>query len=352
MKLLKFNIIKNQQLMASGVVSHNRSLEQVERGLYGPLIVDEHDRPDVDHDEVIVLDDWLFDQQAQIIGDFNAMHSLSHGGRLGNYLSAMTPTRKPLTFRQNDRVRLRLINAATDKVFSLGVHGFDGKVVALDGMPLEAPMPLDHLVLGPAQRADIIADVVTDDGGIATLVSHERSSAMLLAEISVKGKSSRSLRGEVTALPPNPIEKIQNLKDASTASLLMEGGAMGRLQAGVYKGEQLSIRQLVQNGQVWTFNGVANITDEPLVEVSLGEVLRIPITNQTAFSHAMHLHGHHFQEVGSDGSFGPFRDTLLVNPNETREIAFKATNPGSWLFHCHMLSHQKAGMKTFIKVSA
>ena len=126
---------------------------------------------------------------------------------------------------------------------------------------------------------------------------------------------------------------------------------MGRLRAGIYKGEELSIRDLVRNGQVWTFNGVANITDEPLAELNLGEDLVIPITNQTAFPHAMHLHGHHFQEVLADGSLGPFRDTLLVNRNETREIAFKATNPGSWLFHCHMLSHQKAGMKTFVRVS-
>ncbi len=331
--------------------SHNRSLEQVERGLYGPIIVEEHELPDVDRDEVIVLDDWLFTEQAQIHGDFNAMHSLSHGGRLGNYLTAMTLAREPLTVKQNERIRLRFINVATDKIFSIGLHGFEGKVVALDGMPLVEPIPLDHLVLGPAQRADVIADVTTEDGGLATIVSHERSSAIVLAEVTVSGKASRAKRDEMKALPLNHVESPGDLMKAKRAPLLMEGGAMGRLRAGIYKGEELSIRDLVRNGQVWTFNGVANITDEPLAELNLGEDLVIPITNQTAFPHAMHLHGHHFQEVLADGSLGPFRDTLLVNRNETREIAFKATNPGSWLFHCHMLSHQKAGMKTFVRVS-
>lgn len=72
--------------------------------------------------------------------------------------------------------------------------------------------------------------------------------------------------------------------------------------------------------------------------------------NDTAFAHAMHLHGTHFQEVLPDGSFGPLKDTLLMQPRETREIAFIASAPGKWLMHCHMLSHASAGMRTWIKV--
>ena len=43
--------------------SHNQSVEQVARGLYGTLIVEEADGPDVDRDEVLVLDDWLIDPE-------------------------------------------------------------------------------------------------------------------------------------------------------------------------------------------------------------------------------------------------------------------------------------------------
>ena len=59
----------------------------------------------------------------------------------------------------------------------------------------------------------------------------------------------------------------------------------------------------------------------------------------------------HSREVLADGSLGPWRDTFLVNPDETREIAFVAENPGDWMFHCHMLSHQKSGMMTWIRVT-
>ncbi|MCG7860503.1 multicopper oxidase domain-containing protein, partial [Flavihumibacter sediminis] len=43
--------------------AHNRSVEQVARGLYGALIVEEPIAPDVDRDEVLILDDWLLNPE-------------------------------------------------------------------------------------------------------------------------------------------------------------------------------------------------------------------------------------------------------------------------------------------------
>ena len=44
------------------------------------------------------------------------------------------------------------------------------------------------------------------------------------------------------------------------------------------------------------------------------------------------------------------RDTLLVQPGETVEVAFVADNPGNWLLHCHMVEHAAAGMMTWLRV--
>ena len=91
---------------------------------------------------------------------------------------------------------------------------------------------------------------------------------------------------------------------------------------------------------------------QPLVTANLGETIRITMRNATRWPHAMHLHGMHFSEVLESGQLGPLRDTLLMQPAETREIAFNAHNPGDWLFHCHMLGHHKAGMGTWVRVLA
>ncbi|WP_259920047.1 hypothetical protein [Jannaschia sp. M317] len=66
--------------------------------------------------------------------------------------------------RRGDRLRLRLINASNARIFELALQGMNGWVVALDGMPLPTPRPLETLVLAPAQRADVIADVTAEAG--------------------------------------------------------------------------------------------------------------------------------------------------------------------------------------------
>ena len=45
------------------------------------------------------------------------------------------------------------------------------------------------------------------------------------------------------------------------------------------------------------------------------------------------------------------RDTFLIGPEQTTEVAFVAGNPGKWLYHCHMLEHAAAGMTTWFEVS-
>src|SRR5262249_8720510 len=70
--------------------------------------------------------------------------------------------------------------------------------------------------------------------------------------------------------------------------------------------------------------------------------------------HPMHLHGHSFRVISRNGKpnrFREWRDTVLVPPRETVEIAFIADNPGDWMFHCHVTNHQEAGMMGVIRIA-
>lgn len=139
--------------------SHNRSWEQVAKGLYGPLIVEEPTPPDVDHDLIVMIDDWRMTKNGTLADGFENRHDQAHQGRLGNFARTLVEPATPV--RRGDRVRLRLINVATDRIFPLELEGVKGKVVALDGMPLASLQDLSDLILAPAQRADIIADVTS-----------------------------------------------------------------------------------------------------------------------------------------------------------------------------------------------
>ena len=333
--------------------SHNRSMEQVARGLHGALIVEEDTPPDIDREEVLVLDDWLIDPETgQISGDFESAHARSHAGRLGNLVLTNGIFDKTMTVQRNERLRLRLINAANARIFVLGLSGLEGWTMALDGMPLPAPEPLEEVVvLGPGQRADLIVDVVAEQGSTAYLARADDARGTPQVSFQVRGQASLARRGTPDALPPNPGDAFNLSGDSVDLTLNMEGGAMGRLRGAMLDGEETGFREMAQANQFWAFNGMVGMPDTPLATLDRGQIARLTISNDTAFPHAMHLHGMHFREVLADGTLGPMRDTLLMDSADRREIAFAADNPGDWLLHCHMLSHAVSGMMTWVRVA-
>ncbi|WP_424990042.1 multicopper oxidase family protein [Fluviibacterium sp. S390] len=333
--------------------SHNQSYEQVARGLHGPLIVEEREGPDVDRDEILMLDDFRLDPETGQIAGFGNMHDFSHAGRIGNITITNGVFNKTLQARQNERLRLRLINVATARIFDLNVQGLAGWVVALDGMPLDTPRPLNEsLLLAPAQRIDLIVDVTAEDGSAAHLVRIEGDEAFSQVLFEVRGVAATQPRGTPSPLPPNPDMVVAGLDGALQSHLQMDGGAMRGFASARMDDRKASFREAAENGQFWAFNGMVGMPEEPLFVAERGQTVRVTLQNDTMFPHAMHLHGHHFREVHPDGTLGPLRDTLLMFADEQREIAFVASNPGDWVFHCHMLAHAASGMMTRIKVLA
>ena len=331
---------------------HNRTYEQMARGLYGALIVEEAEvGPDVDLDEVLLLDDWRLTDDAQIAEGFGNMHDWAHAGRIGNWITVNGNGGWTREVARHTRVRLRVVNAANARIFTLEARGLEGWVVALDGMPLEAPLPLSELTLAPAQRADLIVDVVAGIGEEAFLVSFERDGGYAIAAFPVAGVARQARLSAPGALPPNPVPVLGPLETAARAELRMEGGAMGGMRGAMMDGRMMGMRDMAAEGKVWAFNGMADMGDTPLLDARRGETVRIAMINDTAWPHGMHLHGHHFRQIGVNGRLGPLRDTILMNRGETVEIAFVADNPGDWLLHCHMLEHSAGGMMTWLRVA-
>lgn len=330
---------------------HVQSWEQIARGLHGALIIDEDSPPEVDRDELLVLDDWRLDENAQLHDSFGAMHDWAHAGRIGNYITVNGDSDHRLAASQHERFRLRLINVANARVFTLKIKGMAGWLVALDGQPLRMLQPMDSIRLAPAQRADLIVDVTESPGGEAFLVSFERDTEYALTTLSVNGQSRRNAMPMPPPLEPNDLPQLAPLDSAVSAALVMEGGAMGNLRSALLRGVETEIRDLVTEGFVWSLNGMADRPAEPLLAAKLGQTARITIRNDTRWPHAMHLHGHHFRKVNPSGVHGPWRDTILLDPEEEAMIAFVADNPGAWLLHCHMLEHAASGMSTWIEVS-
>ncbi len=136
---------------------HQRSHEQVGRGLYGALIVEEHEPPGVDRDILWMLDDWRLDRNAAIRDGFGNFMDISHAGRIGNTVTVNGRIAETFEVRAGERIRLRLINAANARIFGLEFTDHQPRIVALDGQPVEPHAPEGgRIVLGPARHHEIL----------------------------------------------------------------------------------------------------------------------------------------------------------------------------------------------------
>src|SRR3546814_1335429 len=87
----------------------------------------------------------------------------------------------------------------------------------------------------------------------------------------------------------------------------------------------LDIRTLVGAGMAWSLNGVAGMTEKPLLSVPRGRTVVVDFRNDTRWPHAMHFHGHHFKVLERDGKpteHETWKDTVLIDPQKAAKIAF------------------------------
>lgn len=335
--------------------AHDHSWAQVGRGLYGPLIVEEPTPLSGLNDLTLVLDDWRLDQSGRLLTDFDSYMREKHFGRIGETVTVNSmPIGSMRTLTVGRFHRIRLINASNARVFRLRLRDIEAHVVALDGQNIKRPKTIDSLSLAPGQRIDLLVrlragdlGVIEDAEGTIDSAAGDKNPARLIA---LRGEGlPPSNETEFPILPPSAMVE-ENLEAARHIPLLMEGGSLSNIGGAQYRGKQLNAQQLATAQQVWKFNGIANLPRDPLFRVERGQTVLVEIKNSTGFAHAMHVHGHHFRVLKSDGNLGNWRDTTLMDAQSKQTIAFVADNPGKWLFHCHMLEHAAAGMRTWFDV--
>ena len=327
--------------------SHAKTWSQVARGLYGPLIVEGESDPTVDHDLVLMIDDWLLASNGTIEeASFGSLHDWAHGGRLGNWLTVNGESLPTIEVARNSRIRLRLINAANARIFGLNIPA-SAFLIAEDGYPVPVQQSQD-VVLAPAQRADFIVDLEDTDLTIAETLNGEKPYPAAIIKVV---ESNKPLVTKDVLKQPQ-LEAAPQSIDVSIP-LHMQGGAMGNLSEATYNGQLRPIRELAQTyKKAWAFNGVITEHHDHLAKIDIGQAVSIEVWNDTRWNHAMHLHGHHFWIQKEDGTFlDGKRDTYLFQRGEKANLVFVADNPGLWLFHCHMLEHHAAGMGAVIEIS-
>jgi FtsP/CotA-like multicopper oxidase with cupredoxin domain len=313
---------------------HFGSPEQLGRGLYGALIVEERAPPAFDRDLVWVLSDLRLDREAKITADFNAPFDASHAGRIGN--TALVNGRVPesVGLDAGERVRLRIVNAANARIYRLQFEGHAPRVIALDGHPVAPHLAPQGLVLGPGMRADLALDAAGEPGRrYAVTDDFFARRAYRVIDLAYSERRAPARLLPAPQLPANPVAE-PDLARAERLKLVLGGGAM---------------RPRQPQG-LWSINAqsMQGHAHPPMFRLARGRSYVFEIENDTAWHHPFHLHGVAFRALTEPHQ--PWRDTALVAPGARAEFAFAADNPGDWMIHCHILEHQEAGMMAVMRI--
>ena len=227
--------------------SHNRSSEQMARGLYGFLIVEEEEPLAVDRELPIAVDDWRLDEVGAIDeASLGSLHDAAHGGRLGNVLTLNSQDYLESRVQRGERIRVRLCNMANARIMALEFTGHSPWLIALDGQPVTPRQQDEPVVLAPGQRADLILDARGPAGSRHPILAHTGRQSLEVGSLTYSAEELRDpdALGPVPSLPDNGLAQPE-LSGASRYDLVMQGGAMGRMAAARLGGEELGPRALV-----------------------------------------------------------------------------------------------------------
>ncbi len=316
--------------------SHANETVQIERGLYGAIVVLGPDEPAYDADRVMVLDDVKLDRKGRIAS--TALFD-RHSGREGDVMTINGRATPDFAIEDGHIERWRLVNASNSRYVRLSLGGRSFRVLGSGAGAHTEDRTVTETLLVPGGRVELaVGPFADDDGPIAIESLPYRRSRMLWPR--------RTLWGRLHVRP--------QLGGASNATAAVTPVVVEALVTGENIVPTRTVRlgaRMTLHGHDWLINGETHHRDAP---VKVGELQVWDVVNDTGLDHPFHLHGFFFQVVAIDGvSITPtsWDDTVNIVARHRVTIAFRADDrPGEWMYHCHILEHHAAGMMGHFQV--
>ena len=334
---------------------HQNAAEQLDRGLYGVLVVESRNAPTQGVvDQSLVYDEWPFGtlQPSAPPGDDASMTRYgiySVNGRTG-------PAIEPVRFNPGDLVLLRLVNVGYLTHY-LHIHGAPITITGFDGTEVTGGAPTEGvLTLAAGERLEIEFKA---PNAVVWIQSHDPTLPAKAIPVVVLPAGA-----QVPAILPGANDSISGqvldlyAYGASASDSPWPSGATPTKSFTVKLAELMghsrsdSEAMAGMSGMQTAFgiNG-KQFPDTGSLDVGLGDRIQVTFVNDGKYEHPMHLHGQSFQVLARDGQ--PLagvlvKDTVDVLPGQSITIGFVAGNPGWWMLHCHELHHAAGGMDILV----
>jgi len=327
---------RHVQMGLAGVMQLSDGLDD-QRGLPSDYGID---------DLTLVLQDRLFDWRGRMDYDLS-MHSRMMGFE-GDTLLVNGQVNTVARIAKGI-MRLRLLNGSNARVYALAMS--DGRplhLIASDAGLLNQPVILKQLTLAPGERAEVLVDF--SNGRDAMLVSGPNPNAQGMG----------MMRGDPTGgmiVTPFVVDTTTTARITTIPKSL--GGSLPQISGKPTVRRELTLnmgmgggmmRMMGMGGNTHTINGEAYDMGKMNFTVQQGATERWSVVSEMMM-HPFHIHGVSFQVLSEKGqpprlqNHG-WKDTVLVNGQAELLMRFDFTAPKEfpYMFHCHILEHEDAGM--------
>lgn len=364
---------------------HGDTARQVYKGLAGLLYVEDGSAKDLGlptrygaDDLPIVLQDRNFGAEGELIYDDTPM-AIMHGSRGDTII--VNGAIGPVAEVPKSVVRLRFLNGANARNFRLV---FDDRrpmhVIASDNGYLASAVPVRELTIAPGERYEVLVDF--SDGKPGVLLTYADHNGRFGSEVTqqVRAYLAQMMDLLTPVIRFDPIAEIKPVI-MDIPSKLVDLPPPGTLQtprrrsfildsmtaANMPMAQNTGLMQGMDHSQMGgsmnmgATSGLAmgmkmGINGKPFdmvridAEMKMGD-REIWAIRGTEMAHPFHIHGASFRILNMDGAkplqhLTGWKDTVLVNEYAELLVSFdqKADAAKPFVFHCHILEHEDAGM--------
>lgn len=356
-------------------------------GLAGLFIVSDDEEaalglPAGEYDLPLVLQDRLFDSENRLVYMTNMMDSMT--GFVGDTILVNGKPNFSLDVKAS-AYRLRLLNGSNSRIYKLAwENGSPLTVIATDGGLLEAPVTREYLMLAPGERAELWVDFSqlkktklvslpfdygsSMDGGMmggrmmggGSGLPNGAAFDIALFRVGAAGAAISPLPQRLSTISRYRLEDAVNGKNPRSFSLAMQG-MIHTINGKVFEMDAVDSNEVVRLGdlEVWEFINLEGGGGG----MSMGGGMM-----NMEMPHPMHMHGVQFQvlerqvndafqaqyeQVSAGFVDEGWKDTVLVMPGERVKVLVRFEDfAGTYLYHCHNLEHEDAGMMRNYRVEA
>jgi blue copper oxidase len=337
---------------------HHDTARQIYVGLTGVIIVDDGSDARLNlprtygfDDLPIILQDRSIDSDGSIEYNNNELNALdiAYGARGETIIvnGAVAPVAKVPA----GLVRLRLLNAANAQNFDLRFKDQRTfQVIASDSGFLSAPVTVTKLMISPAERFEVLVDF--SDGKAVALETGPDEEMGAFGRVAPDGSADYVAIMQFEPTPTMPL--VEQAPNRLVEPATPNAGSAVRCRQFVLDSGLCASRQLAgKHTDMPALIGINGKAFDPAridVETKLGTTEVWEITS-IGMAHPFHVHGALFRILSIEGQPPPahlagWKDTVLVEDKAELLVAFNqpATREHPFMYHCHILEHEDAGL--------